>query len=55
MIRWERPARGRYKYNIDASFSSSLDRVGIRVCVRDDAGDFVSAQLSGFLLYVMLR
>lgn len=53
MIRWERPARGGYKCNIDVSFSSFLNRVGIGVCIRDDVGDFVLAR--SFPLYVMLR
>jgi len=32
-IRWQKPARGRYKCNIDASFSSSLNRVGLGMCI----------------------
>jgi len=43
MIQWGTPARSRYKCNIDASFSSSLNRVGIGVCIRDDTSDFVLA------------
>jgi hypothetical protein len=48
MIIWEKPARGRYKCNIDASFSSSLNRVGIGICIRDNAGDFVLMRTDWF-------
>ncbi|MCI45659.1 cytochrome P450, partial [Trifolium medium] len=42
--KWEKPARGRYKCNIDASFSPQLNRVGIGMCIRDDEGRFVLAK-----------
>ncbi|AET02060.1 hypothetical protein MTR_8g031800 [Medicago truncatula] len=42
------PAPGRSKYNIDASFSSSLNKVGLRMCLRDNTGDFVLAQTDWF-------
>ncbi|MCH95980.1 cytochrome P450 [Trifolium medium] len=29
VIKWEKPTRGRYKCNIDASFTSQCNRVGI--------------------------
>jgi hypothetical protein len=38
--KWEKLARGRYKCNIDASFLSQLNRVGIGLCIRDDEGVF---------------
>ncbi|XP_024640526.1 uncharacterized protein [Medicago truncatula] len=47
-IRWQKPARGRYKCNIDASFSSSLNRVGLGMCIRDDAGEYVLARIDWF-------
>ncbi|GAU49592.1 hypothetical protein TSUD_407630 [Trifolium subterraneum] len=41
---WTKPSSGRYKCNIDASFSSSLNKVGIGICIRDDQGRFVIAR-----------
>jgi hypothetical protein len=35
-LSWRKPLEGRYKCNIDASFSKRLNRVGIGVCIRDD-------------------
>ena len=37
---WKRPALGRYKCNVDASFSSDHNKVGIEVCIRDSNGSF---------------
>jgi len=45
---WKKPTPGKYKCNIDASFSTSLDRVGLGMCLRDDAGDFVLAKAKWF-------
>jgi len=42
--RWQRPLMGRYKCNIDAAFSSSLNRTGIGICIRDHDGSFVLAK-----------
>jgi len=42
--RWKKPSPGRYKCNIDASFSTSLNRVGLGMCLRDDDGVFVLAR-----------
>ena len=39
---WKKPTPGRYKCNIDASFSTSLNRVGLGMCLRDDDGAFVA-------------
>jgi hypothetical protein len=44
----QRPSRGRLKCNIDASFSQSLNRTGIGMCVRDDEGTFVLAKAMNF-------
>jgi hypothetical protein len=41
--RWIKPAYGRYKCNIDASFSLVLNKVGIGMCIRDNQGNFVTA------------
>ncbi|PNX88832.1 cytochrome p450, partial [Trifolium pratense] len=42
--KWEKPAQMRYKCNIDASFSTQLNRIGIGMCIRDDQGRFVLAK-----------
>jgi ribonuclease HI len=42
--KWKKPAEGRYKCNIDASFSRHLNKVGIGICLRDDLGAFVLAK-----------
>jgi len=42
---WQPPLPGRYKCNIDAAFSSSLNRTGIGICVRDSTGTFVLAKV----------
>jgi ribonuclease HI len=47
-IKWNKPANGRVKCNIDASFSSHNNRVGIGVCIRDEKGAYVSAKLDQF-------
>ncbi|XP_024626730.1 uncharacterized protein [Medicago truncatula] len=49
VIEWTKPTYGRYKCNIDASFSDSLNMVGIGICIRDDqAGEFVMAKTDCF-------
>jgi len=35
-VKWQSPSNGRLKCNIDASFSHSLTRTGISMCVRDE-------------------
>jgi hypothetical protein len=42
-IQWTNPALERMKCNIDASFSSYLNKVGIGLCIRDVNGCFVFA------------
>ncbi|KEH29610.1 hypothetical protein MTR_4g046027 [Medicago truncatula] len=44
----QKPASGRYKCNIDASFSSSMNCVGIGICIRDDVGEEVLAKTAWF-------
>jgi ribonuclease HI len=39
---------GRYKCNIDASFSPALNKVGIGTCIRDYQGSFVLAKMEWF-------
>jgi hypothetical protein len=43
-IKWQPPVAGRYKCNIDASFSAQANRTGIGICVRDAEGTFVLAR-----------
>jgi len=43
--KWQPPMPGRYKCNIDAAFSSSLNRTGIGICVHDSDGTFVLAKV----------
>jgi hypothetical protein len=46
--RWQRPAHGRFKCNIDASFSVSTNKVGLGMCIRDEEGRFVLAKTMWF-------
>ncbi|CAJ2636477.1 unnamed protein product [Trifolium pratense] len=41
---WTKPRHGRYKCNVDASFSLDRNKVGIGMCLRDDHGRFVTAR-----------
>jgi hypothetical protein len=41
---WRKPSTGRYKCNVDASFSKSLNKVGLGMCIRDDEGRYVLAK-----------
>ena len=43
-----KPPEGRFKCNIDASFSQLSNRVGIEVCIRDDTDTFVLAKNEWF-------
>jgi hypothetical protein len=45
---WQRPLQGRLKCNVDASFSNSLNRTGIGMCIRDAEGTFVLAKTLNF-------
>jgi hypothetical protein len=44
---WSKLAPGRYECNIDMTFSSSLNKVGIEMCVQDNEGSFVHATKVG--------
>lgn len=41
--------RGRFKCNIDASFSAFTNRLGIEMCIRDKEGRFVFAKTMWFI------
>ena len=43
-IRWQHPLPGRYKCNIDAAFTNSLNRKGIGIYIRESDGSFVLAR-----------
>ena len=47
-IYWTKPNAGRYKCNIDASFSKHLNKVGLGMCIRDEHGAFVLAKTDWF-------
>jgi ribonuclease HI len=42
---WTKLNAGRFKSNIDASFSTNHNKVGIGMCIRDDQGRFVLAKM----------
>jgi len=44
MVGWLTPVYGRFKCNMDASFSNQLNRTGIGICIRDETGTFVLAK-----------
>ncbi|XP_024628786.1 uncharacterized protein [Medicago truncatula] len=43
-VKWQKPAHGRLKCNVDASFSDDLNRVGFGFCIRDEGGNFIRAK-----------
>lgn len=45
---WQHPMSGRYKSNIDATFSSHFNCNGISICVRDSEGTFVLAKVASY-------
>jgi hypothetical protein len=47
-VSWQRPSRDRFKCNVDAGFSTSKNRTGIDICVRDDDGAYVLAKTVSF-------
>ncbi|XP_058741350.1 uncharacterized protein LOC131613720 [Vicia villosa] len=46
VTKWCKPSYGRFKCNIDASFSNN--KVGIGACIRDDDGRFIAARTDWF-------
>jgi hypothetical protein len=51
---WKKPAIGRYKCNIDASFSAQNDCVGLEMCICDDEGRFVLAKTMWILNFTYM-
>jgi len=47
---WQRHAPGRYKCNVDASFFSDHNKVGIGMCIPDSDGSFILARTTWFSL-----
>ena len=43
-VKWVKPSLGRFKCNVDASFSKVSNMVGIGMCIRDENGAFVPAK-----------
>jgi len=43
-VSWQKPASGRLKCNVDASFSEALNCVGFGLCIRDENGNFIKAK-----------
>lgn len=43
-VSWRKPTTGCFKCNFDASFSTSMNCVGFRMCIHDDKGWYVLAQ-----------
>ncbi|XP_024630813.1 uncharacterized protein [Medicago truncatula] len=41
---WTKPVLGRFKCNVDAAFSNSLNRMGFAACIRDAEGNFVAGR-----------
>jgi len=48
MVQWKKPSVGRYKCNVYTAFSSSFNRTGIVICIRDEEGTFVLAKMVSF-------
>jgi hypothetical protein len=46
--KWEKPASGQVKCNVDVSFSSLHSRVCIGICIRDEFGAYVLAKYEQF-------
>lgn len=47
-IKWQPPASGRFKCNVDAAFSIPHNRTSVGICLRDDEGTFVLAKTVNF-------
>jgi len=43
-FKWRKPRSGRYKCNVDVSFSSTSNRVGLGMCIRDSEGNHVRSK-----------
>ncbi|GAU46827.1 hypothetical protein TSUD_100450 [Trifolium subterraneum] len=42
VIRWEKPALGWVKCNVDVAFVSGSERTSVRLCFRDSSGQFMA-------------
>ena len=42
--RWKKPSVRRFKCNVNASFSTPLNKVGFGACIRDADGNFVASR-----------
>lgn len=47
-VKWKKPPMGMDKCNVDPSFSSQLNRVGIGLCLRDEFRLFMGAKTNGY-------
>ncbi|XP_024628912.1 uncharacterized protein [Medicago truncatula] len=48
-VRWQPPAQGQMKCNIDAVFSNHHNKTDIGICIRDEGGVFVLAKTISFV------
>jgi hypothetical protein len=48
IAKWTKPSVGRFKCNVDASFSTSLNKVGFGVCIQDAEGNYVIGRTACF-------
>ncbi|PNX76498.1 cytochrome p450 [Trifolium pratense] len=48
VIKWTKPATRHFECNIDASFASQYNKLGIDICIRDELGAFVLARYDQF-------
>jgi len=46
--KWSKPSVGRFKCNVDASFSTSLNKLGFGACIRDANGNHVISRTECF-------
>jgi len=53
-ITWQPPVAGRYKCNLDAAFSSQVNKIGIGICVCDAEGTFVLAKTVTYPCHVQV-
>ena len=47
-FKWRKPWSGRYKCNVDRSFSNSSNKVGLGMCIRDSEGNRVHSETMWF-------
>jgi len=54
MVVGRKSSVGRYKCNVDVSFSRAVNKAGLGMCIRDDEGCFVLAKIEWISAYLML-